>query len=387
MYPKIILHKQREQSWLFGHPWIFSKAIKENLDIVAGSLITLYSHEGIFLGIGYYNKNQTIAIRMLTKNEEAIDTTWFYNKLNNLKNYRQKFLKDTNAYRLCYGESDKIPGLVVDVYGLTAVIQINTKGIEKLLPLIIESLNLLGFSSYIVDCNSISAKKEKVSVKQDVQSGLQIKAIENGIHILIPIIKAQKTGWFCDQRDNRLLVKELVEKQNIKTVLNLFSYTGGFSLYALKGGAKKVVNVDQDEGALDLFKQMVLLNNLPSSCENIHLDIWQYFQKYHETFDLVIVDPPAFVKDESKKAQGLKGYLNIFKNAIPKVKKGGFMMVYSCSHYIKEEDMQWILRQAYEQTSREFQTVKTLSQSFDHPVPAWFEQSSYLKGYLLLDML
>ena len=387
MYPKITLHKQREQSWLFGHPWIFSKAIYETLDIAAGSLISLYSFEGIFLGIGYYNKNQTIAIRMLTKNEEAIDTTWFYNRLNYLKNYRQKFLKNTNAYRLCYGESDKIPGLVVDVYGQTAVIQINTKGIEKLLPFIIESLRLLGFSSHIIDCSSISAKKEKVSVKQDGLLPEKIEAIENNITILIPIHKAQKTGWFCDQRDNRLQVMELVENQNIKTVLNLFSYTGGFSLYALKGGAKKVVNVDQDQSALDLFQQMVLLNNLPPSYENIHLDIWQYFQKDLETFDLVIVDPPAFVKDESKKAQGLKGYLNIFKNAIPKVRKGGFMMVYSCSHYIKEEDMQWILRQAFAQTSRQFQSVKTLSQSFDHPVPAWFEQSSYLKGYLLLDML
>lgn len=387
MYPKFILHKQREQSWLYGHPWIFSKAIKETQNVEDGALISLYSYDQNFLGIGYYNKNQTISIRMLTKNDEVIDAKWFFHRLESLKKYREKFLKNTTAYRLCYGESDKIAGLVIDVYDKVAVVQVNTKGIERLLSFVNEALVTMGYEHILIDSNSVSAKKEKVSIKSPIPESLEIKAFENGIEILVPIEKAQKTGWFCDQRENREIVQNLVETQKLQTVLNLFSYTGGFSLYALKAGAQKVINVDQDLAALNLFEKMVRKNNLKGEFENIHDDIWNYFQKNNECFDLVIVDPPAFVKESSKKAQGLKGYLNIFKHAIPKVKKGGFMMIYSCSHFITEEDLQWVLRQAYQLTSREFQTVKTLKQSFDHPCPAWFEESNYLKGYLLADVL
>jgi 23S rRNA (cytosine1962-C5)-methyltransferase len=387
MNPKIFLQKNREQSWLFGHPWIFSKAIKEFPLAEEGSLVSVFSYDNAFLGTGYFNKNQTIAIRMLTKENEVIQTNWFVNKLSILKRYREKFLNQTTAYRLCYGESDKIPGLVIDVYSENAVVQVNTKGIEKLLHYIKEALLEIGYKHIIVDSNSISAKKEKVNIKSQNEDLKQLEALENGFRILIPQEKAQKTGWFCDQRENRELVEQLVKNQKINSVLNLFSYTGGFSLYALRGGAKKVVNVDQDEAALELFKKMAIQNNLSPNYDNVHLDIWDFFQNNQDTFDLVIVDPPAFVKEEAKKLQGLKGYLNVFKQAIPKVKKGGFMMVYSCSHFIKEEDLQWVLRQSYQFCNREFQTVKLLKQGLDHPCPAWFEESNYLKGYLLAEVL
>lgn len=386
MYSSIYLKSKREQSWLYGHPWIFSKAIQDIPHIEEGSLIYLMSQEGQALGTGYINFHQTIAIRMLSHDKEIIDSNWFYKHLSRLKTFKEKWLEESNAYRLCFGESDQIAGLVIDVYDKVAVVQINTKGIEKLFKEIYDALKKMGFHDILVDTSSNSAKKEKVTIQYQNPILSTIYAKENGLSIIVPQLKAQKTGWFCDQRDNRLKVFNLVKKQKLSSVLNLFSYTGGFSLYALKGGAQKVVNVDQDEEALNLFKEMVHLNQLKPCFENIHQDIWHFFKTHTETYDLVIVDPPAFAKEESKKMQGLKGYLDLFKNAITKVSKGGFMMVYSCSHFITQEDLNWVLRQAFFATKRSFQTIETLHQAQDHSVPAYFPESSYLKGYLLAEI-
>lgn len=388
MYSKIVLQKDRESSWIFGHPWIFSKAIKQAPDLEPGSLISLFSSDDQFLGTGYYNKKQTIAIRMLSKKSVEINTSWFSSQLLKLKNYRLHYLNkhETSAYRLCFGESDGIAGLVIDVYENTAVVQINTKGIERLLPQILEALPSVGIEKWIVDTDTISAKKEGVSKILNPEMG-PILAKENALQIIVPIQKGQKTGWFCDQRDNRFSLKQFVADHKITSLLNLFSYTGGFSLFALLGGCPLVVNVDQDEYALKLFEEMVQKNGLPKNYEVKHEDVWQFLQNCNSTFDLVIVDPPAFVKEESKKMQGLKGYLDLFKKSIAKLSKGGFLMVYSCSHFVTNEDLAWVLRQAYAQTQRFFQTVTPLHQSFDHPVPAWFLEASYLKGFLLQEII
>jgi 23S rRNA (cytosine1962-C5)-methyltransferase len=390
MYPKVTLKENRHQSWLYGHPWIFSKAIKTSPNVDDGSLVEVYDYNDNFLGIGYLNTKQSIAIRMLTSKNVTIDTNWFKERFNKLKNFKNHFLNQTTAYRLCFGESDSLAGLVVDAYGENAFVQINTKGIENLITHIIEALTAIGFQYLHIDINSQSAKKEKVNpaILKNIDTRIKFfDAIENNIKIRIPLEKAQKTGWFCDQRDNRKLVRDLVEQFKIKKVLNLFSYTGGFSLYALYGGAEQVINVDQDQLALKLFEEMVAINHLSKNYVNIHTNIWDFFNQSNETYDLVIADPPAFVKDESKKAAGMKGYVDVFKNAALKVSPGGFMMVYSCSRYITENDFNWILRQVFEQSKRSFQCIKKLYQPFDHPSPPWFEESNYLKGYLLYDVL
>lgn len=388
-YPQVILKPDREQSWIFGHPWIFSKALQEEYQIPHGSLVSLFSSKGEPLGVGTFQKGSTIAVRMLTPFLEEINTEWFVKKLLALKKYRESFLKSTtNAYRLCYGESDGIPGLVIDLYNNHAVLQINTKGVELLLPYIQEAFLQLKIEVIRTLQDSTSAKKEGlVTQEKRALPKSTIWAKENDIVISIPTTYGQKTGWFCDQRDNRKLVLELVKEQKLKSVLNLFSYTGGFSLAALLGGATDVLSVDTDEEALFLLQEMAKKNHTNEDYHReLAQDVWHFLKSSKETFDLVIVDPPAFVKSEKKKKEGMKGYLDLFRASIPRVQTGQYLMVFSCSHFITEQDLNWVLRQAFLHTKRKFQTLSSLNQGFDHPVPAWFEEAKYLKGYLLKEI-
>lgn len=388
-YPIVQLHPHKENSWRFGHPWIYSRAISKCPSCLPGSLVSVVDHQGHFIGIGYFNSKQSIALRMLEKELIPIDASWFFQRFKQLQSYRKQFLTAaTTAFRLCFGESDGIPGCVVDQYEQTAVVQVNTKGIEKLLPQILAALQELGLSC-IVQAESISARKEGVDIAKTIcqSEAKYIWAKENGLDVCVPLQKGQKTGWFCDQRDNRLLVKWLVAEQSLHSILNLFSYTGGFSLMALQGGAKRVVNVDQDAGALSYYQEMVQKNGLPLFSENRVENVWDYLAKERESFDLVITDPPAFVKEEKKKSSGIKGYKDLFNASIERVNRGGFLMLFSCSHFVEEDDLYWVLRQIFAESGRKFQTVQKLSQSFDHPVPAWFPEGNYLKGYLLKELI
>ncbi|MBJ7449124.1 MAG: class I SAM-dependent rRNA methyltransferase [Parachlamydiales bacterium] len=379
----VILKKGKEQSWQYGHPWIFSGAIHTvDKALTPGNLVKVFNSENHFLGIGYYHPKQSIALRMLTKKDVAIDVDFCADLFDRLLQYRQQFLKNTTtAFRLCFGESDGFPGLVIDVFKPYAVIQVNTKGVENLLDVIKEGLTKVGLTKHVV-MTTPSGIQEGVKT-YEVQSQ-RIWALENGFEIAIQI-GGQKTGWFCDQRGNRQRLTDWIKKLSINSILNLFSYTGGFSLYALKVGVKDIVNVDRDAQALELFNAMAQINHLPL-VENIKSDVWDYLRQETRLFDLVIVDPPAFTKEKSKKQAALKGYRDLFCMSVQRVAPKGSMAVFSCSHYIFEDDLNWILRQVYHETGRTFQTVMRFSQGFDHPVPAWFPEGRYLKGLLLKEI-
>jgi 23S rRNA (cytosine1962-C5)-methyltransferase len=388
-YPIVKLLAGKEQSWQFGHPWIYSRAIDQMPSLPPGTLVNVLDHKEKFLGVGYIHPKQSIAIRMLDPQAVMIDGQWFLKRLRSLDHYRKLFLDPTTtAYRLCYGESDGIPGLVIDRFEGIASIQINTKGMERLLPHLIQCLPALGMKEWIVQGNSVSSKKEGVSIDPAFSkiSSEFVWAKENGLQIYIPMRDGQKTGWFCDQRDNRLSIKELASKHQISSILNLFAYTAGFSLSALSGGAKRVLNVDLDKKALALFDLMLEKNHLRGNTESLVANAWEYLSTAQETFELVIVDPPAFVKEASKKAIGLKGYRDLFKQSIARVATGGFLAIFSCSHFVQEEDLNWVMRQVFADSKRVFQTVQIFGQSFDHPVPAWFPEGRYLKGLLLKEI-
>jgi 23S rRNA (cytosine1962-C5)-methyltransferase len=385
-YPTVKLLAGREQSWLFGHPWIYSKAVAKMPKVSPGSLVTVLDHLENVIGVGVLNSKQTIALRMYDRQNVSIDHDWFYNKLKAAQAYRQMFFDgQTTAYRLCYGESDGIPGLVVDAYDKTASVQINTKGMELLLPQVLKVLPQLGYDQWVVQADSPSAKRDGVvlSPSHSKVSQQEIWALENGLKICVPLSEGQKTGWFCDQREARACIGQLVSRQRLGKILNLCSYTGGFALAALAGGCQHVLNIDQDKKALDLFEKMRVANNLPAKAESQAVDMWDYFQQSKETFDLVIADPPAFVKESAKKETGMRGYRDLFKQSVEKVSSGGFLAVFSCSHYFTDEDLCWILRQVFTECRRRFQTVQTFGQGLDHPVPVWFPESRYLKGLLL----
>lgn len=371
-YPDVILQPKREESVLFGHPWLFSRAVQKGPK--KASIVNVLSHEGAFVGVASYNPSQSIALRIFDRERTVLDEAWFLARFQAMERYRRLFLQEP-TYRLCFGESDGIPGLVVDRFGDAASLQINTKGIELLLEPIKRALTKLG----ITELYETTSGQEGVAER--AQSDKLLWTQENGLIIAVRP-DSQKTGWFCDQRENRSLLGALGQK----TVLNLFSFSGGFALAALKGGSELVVNVDRDPEALALFDLMKEKNQLSGKTENHTSDCWDYLKEEKRLFDLVICDPPAFVKQAAKKAAALKGYKDIFVGSIKRVKVGGFLALFSCSHYMELADLEFVLRQAYQTTGRFFQTVQTLQQPFDHPVPAYFPEGRYIKGFLLKEL-
>lgn len=367
-YPEVILHPGREENALFGHPWIFSKAIAKAPP--NSCLVNVLAHDGSFVAVASYNKEQTIALRLYDKQRVTLDAEWFYKRLKALISYREMFLSST--YRLCFGESDGIPGLVIDRYDEAVTVQVNTYGMSLLLEPLRKALKRLG----IKEIFETASGQEGVKVQE--RAAPLIWTEEKGLHIAVRP-GSQKTGWFCDQRENRMRLAAL----KCPTVLNLFSFSGGFALAALKEGTELVVNVDRDPEALALFDLMKEKNGLKGTSENIAADCWDFLKRETRCFDLVICDPPAFVKQRAKKAAALKGYKDIFAASIRRVKPLGYLAVFSCSHYMDLSDLEFALRQAYQLTSRVFQTVEILQQPFDHPVPAYFPESRYLKGFLL----
>ncbi len=373
-YPEVVLHEGREESALFGHPWIFSKAIKKAP--LSCSIINIISHKGDFVGVGSYNPAQTIAIRLFDKKKVTLDEEWFFKRLKSLIAYREILLPNATTYRLCFGESDGIPGLVIDRYGESVSLQINTQGINLLIEPIRKALKHLSFTEIF----------EKTSDQENLKALPQKEALlwckEKDLYIALRP-GSQKTGWFCDQRENR----EILAGLNAKTVLNLFSFSGGFSLACLKTGSQLIVNVDRDIESLKLFDLMKKKNNLEGIHENHTEDCWDFLKKELRLFDLVICDPPAFVKQREKKTAALKGYKDIFISSIKRVQPAGFLAVFSCSYYMSLDDLEFALRQAYQITGRFFQTVEILQQPLDHPVPAYFPEGRYLKGFLLKELL
>jgi 23S rRNA (cytosine1962-C5)-methyltransferase len=272
---------------------------------------------------------------------------------------------------------------VIDLYETTAVVEVNTRGMELLLPYLECALGRLGLSDSTIASGSVSARLEGVTVERCSNQPL-LWAKENGFAIPVPLQSGQKTGWFCDQRDNRKHMGEWIRRLQVESVLNLFSYTGGFALYALAAGARHVVNVDRDANALSLGEEMVARNGFDANAvRSCRANVWEYLASSDETFDCVIVDPPAFVKEQSKKAQALEGYRKLLRASLRRVKEGGVLSLFSCSHFVTLEDLAWIVRQVSAESGHSLQTIARFGHSCDHSIPVWFMEAEYLKGLLL----
>ncbi len=391
-YPKIVLHKGKERSLQLFHPWVFSGAIKSQpAGLTEGDIVETWSNDDKYLGTGHFHKG-TITVRILTFENEIIDTQFWQKKIQKAFECRKAlgFLNgtNTNVYRLLHGEGDNLPGLIIDIYHDTAVIQAHTIGMSKHRLEIAAALREIYQDSLkaIYDKSADSLQKQNLPglkneyIYNEKPNTIESEVKENDYIFSIDYINGQKTGFFIDQRENRKLLSQYSKNKN---VLNTFCYTGGFSVYALAAGASLVHSVDSSKKAISDTEKNVLLNfrNAPHECFSI--DVFDFFKKNEKTYDVIILDPPAFAKHISAVKNAMVGYRNLNLEAFKKIDKGGILFTFSCSQAIDKELFRKVVFQAAAQSKRNVRILHQLSQPSDHPINIYHPEGEYLKGLVL----
>ena len=392
LYPIIKLRRGKDEAVKRYHPWIFSGAIETAApDLQAGDLVTVVDSKNNILGTGFAEAGN-IAVKILAFENVRIDKFFWKERLNKAFELRKLMgLTDnehTNCYRLVHSEGDELPGLIIDIYGKTAVVQAQTEGMALNVKAIAETLmNIEGLNINSV-YNKSSEAMQRMG-KDAVEDGYLIEGEadvdyvkENDSKFIVDWEEGQKTGFFLDQRYNRDLVRQLAKGKN---VLNTFCYTGGFSVTALKGGANKVVSVDCSKKAIAACEKNIALNGFdikenPSVAEDAKLFL-QNMKKGE--FDLIILDPPAFAKNHKSLHRGLQGYKFINYEAMTKIKEGGLLFTFSCSQAVDKAQFQSIVMAAAIEAGRKAQIIFQLDQPDDHPVNIYHPEGAYLKGLVL----
>ena len=387
---KIYLKKNKEESLKRLHPWIFSGAIlKMDEGIAEGDVVDVVGYNGEFIGKGHYQIG-SIAVRMLTFSEEDIDEAFWQKRLLSALQMRIAIdvadNKNNDTYRLVHGEGDNMPGLVVDCYGKTAVIQAHSVGVHYQRNMIAKALKeVLGDRVENVYYKSETTLPFKADLGQENEflfgNTDENIALENGLKFHVDLLRGQKTGFFVDQRDNRMLL----EKYSVgKKVLNMFCYTGGFSFYAMRGGATLVHSVDSSAKAIELTKANVELNfpgdaRHQAYCE----DAFRFLDKMGENYDLIVLDPPAFAKHKGALRNALKGYTRLNMKAFEKIKRGGILFTFSCSQVVTKDNFRNAVFTAALQAKRKVRILHQLHQPADHPINIYHPEGEYLKGLVL----
>ena len=370
------------------HPWVFSGGVHSSENCENGDIVEVRSFKGEFLGIGYFQEG-SIMVRMLSFEEVQIDAEFWEKSIRSAHLLRLNLSlpsHSTNAYRLINGEGDGIPGLIIDIYGNIAVIQCHTTGIFLKRKEIAAALQ----THFQDDIDTIYVKSGntlKDSAGTSVRDHFLLGNIgatmirEYGHTFYVDVVRGQKTGFFLDQRVNRNLLSRFVKG---KSVLNLFSYTGGFSVYALMGKATKVVSVDASKLAIELCNQNVSLTDNMNRHEGVVSDVHQYLHALEiEAFDVMIIDPPAYAKSQRKKHNAVQAYKRINAAAIRKIAKGGLIFTFSCSQVIEQPLFENTITAAAIEAGRNCQVLYRLNQSPDHPVNIFHPEGHYLKGLVL----
>ncbi len=389
MYPVLQLKAGREASVGFHHPWVFSGAIETfPADLKPGGLVYVADRNGAVIGTGTYGKG-TIAVRIFDFHKVVIDEAWMVTTLT--RAYEQRQLlgygkgSETTGYRLVHGEGDHLPGLVIDMFGEVAVIQISTAGMDTLRTLLLSALQEIVSPAVIFEKSDmqVRAQEDLGSVTTTHIGTLpeEVLFTEAGLTYLADIAEGQKTGFFLDQKDLRSFLMRFADQ---KKVLNLFSYTGATSAALLHHGATHVHNVDESSRALELLGRQMELNGILSDRFSVEkADVFQWVgQKREETYDMVLVDPPALAKTKREQEAALKAYHFLNRSAMKLVKKGGLFVTSSCSHYISEEDLLFVLRRASVQAGVELRLLSSFRQSADHPWSIYFPEGLYLKSFV-----
>lgn len=394
MTAKIILHETREKSLKRRHPWIFSKAVREVVNPPEnGADIDIYAADGSFLARASYSPNSQIRARVWSFNaEEKIDQHFFERKIREATEARTLMLEETgmSACRLVDAESDGLPGLIIDRYNNFLVLEVLSAGAEYHLKDITSALRNIYPDDNIYERSDVEVRtKEGLESRKGVIYGeeppeeLAIKE-NGGMQILVNIKEGHKTGYYLDQRDNRAALSKYCKG---KSVLNCFSYTGGFSLYALRGRAKSVANVDVSQKALDIAKKNIVLNHLdPGRVKFIREDVFAFLRKEKKaghTYDVIVLDPPKFAESKSQLDKACRGYKDINMIAASIINPGGYLMTYSCSGHMTPDLFQKVVADALLDAGRDGQIVEFLTQASDHPVALPYPEALYLKGLVV----
>jgi len=388
-YPILQLKPKRDKSILNRHPWIFSGAINKAPKAEEGDIIQVRSVEDKILGYGFYSSKSQISCRLLEFGDASHDfesVDYWFQKLLKAYSIRQKLVVSpiTNAYRLVHAEGDFLPGIIIDIYANVAVGQILVKGIENRKTLIVEALQKLGFQNIYIKSKISSHVLEDIQAEPGWEIGnivSPVEIIENGLKFKVDFVGGQKTGFFIDQRDSRQLVKQFSQD---KKVLNTFSYTGGFSIYALAGGANEVHSVDISKDAVAAGDENVKLNFPDANHKSFAADCFEYLKEMPENYyDIIILDPPAFAKNARAVTNAARGYKQINLQAFRRIKPGGLVFTFSCSQNISTDLFRKIIFGAAADAHRNVRVIYQLHQPVDHPISIFHPEGEYLKGLVL----
>jgi len=387
---KIVLKQGKDQSLKRFHTWVFSGAINKIYSKLAeGDLVGVYSGDDEFLGIGHYQIG-SIAIRIITFNDEVIDYDFWKRKIESVWNLRKSLgftdNAETNVFRIVNGEGDGMPGLIIDYYNGTAVMQMHSIGMYLIRHELVKALKeVLGERLKAVYDKSAKTLPFKADISPEdgylLGKSDEPEVLEYGLKFKVDWELGQKTGFFIDQRENRLLVQKYSLNRD---VLNMFCYTGGFSFYAMKGGARMVHSVDASASAIELTNQNVELNFLNDPRhESFTADGFEYLKNIQDKYDLIILDPPAFAKHRDTLPQALKGYKRINTRAFEQIRSGGILFTFSCSQVVTKDKFREAVFSAAAIAGRNVRILHQLTQPTDHPINIFHPESEYLKGLVL----
>ena len=398
MMRQVYLKRGKEESLLRFHPWVFSGAIHHiDKDVEEGEVVRVVTEHGDFIAVGHFQLG-SIAVRVLSFSDETIDDAFWARRLASALSVRKSIgladRPDNNTYRLVHGEGDLLPGLVIDIYGQTAVMQAHSVGMhlcrEAIARQLVKVMDGRIAHVYYKSETTLPGKLRDGDPTLESTAPLSYfiyggsddnTAMENGLLFYVDWLRGQKTGFFVDQRENRSLLEQFAKG---KRVLNMFCYTGGFSFYAMRGGAELVHSVDSSAKAIELTNRNVELNfpgdtRHQAFCE----DAFRYLEQAGDQYDLVILDPPAFAKHRGALPHALKGYTRLNMKALQKIQPGGILFTFSCSQVVTKEHFRNAVFTAAAQARRQVRILHQLHQPADHPVNIYHPEGEYLKGLVL----
>lgn len=396
MYNTVYLKKGKEESLGRFHPWVFSGAI-HHIDgrPEEGDVVRIVSADGRFLAIGHVQIG-SIAVRVLSFEDIIIGRDFWYQRLSAAYDVRKSIFRQwtsgegevTNAFRLVHGEGDGLPGLVIDVYDRTAVMQAHSVGMHvsrhEIADALAEVLDGIIENIYYKSENTLAYKASEDGGNGFLKGGLATAddiAIENGLRFHVDWLGGQKTGFFVDQRENRALLERY---SHGRKVLNMFCYTGGFSFYAMRGGAELVHSVDSSSRAIDITRANVELNFPGDSRHEAYAeDAFKYLDRMGDQYDLIILDPPAFAKHKDALRNALIGYRKLNAKAFEKIRPGGILFTFSCSQVVTKDNFRTAVFTAAAMSGRRVRILHQLTQPADHPVSIYHPEGEYLKGLVL----
>ncbi|MBO6287834.1 MAG: class I SAM-dependent rRNA methyltransferase [Prevotella sp.] len=386
----IYLKKGKEESLLRYHPWVFSGAIQRmDEGIREGDIVRVYNAQGDFMAVGHYQIG-SITVRVLSFRDIAIDGDFWRSRLEAALRLRQSIgiadRSQNDTFRLVHGEGDNLPGLVIDCYGKTAVMQAHSVGMHVNRHEIVSALtDVMGHRIENVFYKSETTLPFKAQLDQEngflYGGSSENTAVENGLRFHVDWLKGQKTGFFVDQRDNRQLLEQYARG---KKVLNMFCYTGGFSVYAMRGGATLVHSVDSSAKAIELTNANIQLNFPDDQRHEAFCDdAFKFLDQADDTYDLIILDPPAFAKHRAALHNALKGYTRLNVKAFERIRRGGVLFTFSCSQVVTKDNFRNAVFTAAAQSGRKVRILHQLHQPADHPINIYHPEGEYLKGLVL----